>query len=408
MVSVSKCPRCQQLVAIPEGVDLDAAVQCPLCSEEYPLRESLPPALIPVGLPESSSTPGSGNGVVSAADAAIAVEELDRPDVSEVLEPEPDDSVAEAAGSTVEQAADASEQPRQPGDPDPAADETSDAGMFDFLHNVKPSEEVNAGTSHVGARTESDVSGDLGAGRVMSSIGERPRRKEKSILKEMVGALIGGFVGLLIGYYGLNYFGGERFDFLGIWLPGVGHTMKHWTGVSDADPEPQPQPDPAEVYPPDPRPDGAVNRAVSRYLDMHMERLISTGRIRPDSSEDLVPVRIADQDYSTLPEGAVIQAVDEVQIGGAALEKGRRLRRQDQWWIELSEPESEEKPQTPPDAKPDTKPGLEPTEPQPEIEPEPEAKSDLEAELEVKPDPDFEPDPDLEPDMDLNLDLDLE
>lgn len=48
MTSISICPRCQRPVAIPQSVDLSAEVRCPLCGEEYPLKEAIPPELIPV------------------------------------------------------------------------------------------------------------------------------------------------------------------------------------------------------------------------------------------------------------------------------------------------------------------------------------------------------------------------
>lgn len=59
-------------------------------------------------------------------------------------------------------------------------------------------------------------------------IAARPRRRsEVNPLKEMIGIVVGGAMGLLIGYYLLNVFGGARFNFLEIYLPGVKHTYKH-------------------------------------------------------------------------------------------------------------------------------------------------------------------------------------
>ncbi len=59
-------------------------------------------------------------------------------------------------------------------------------------------------------------------------ISARPRRRsEVNPLKEMIGIVLGGAMGLLIGYYLLNVFGGPRFNFLEIYLPGVKHTYKY-------------------------------------------------------------------------------------------------------------------------------------------------------------------------------------
>ncbi len=56
----------------------------------------------------------------------------------------------------------------------------------------------------------------------------RPRKRaEVNPIKEMIGIVLGGAVGLLIGYYLLNIFGGARFDFLNVYLPGVKHTYKY-------------------------------------------------------------------------------------------------------------------------------------------------------------------------------------
>ncbi len=46
-----------------------------------------------------------------------------------------------------------------------------------------------------------------------------------SPLVHLVGLVVSGFLGLAIGYYLLNYFGGPRFNFLKIPLPGVPHTQ---------------------------------------------------------------------------------------------------------------------------------------------------------------------------------------
>jgi hypothetical protein len=73
------------------------------------------------------------------------------------------------------------------------------------------------------------------------------------VLGELLGVVLGGATGLFIAYYGLNYFGGPRFDFAEIYLPGVPHTYEHkpdwWPGWL-AEEEP-----PADV----PAPEGEVN-----------------------------------------------------------------------------------------------------------------------------------------------------
>jgi hypothetical protein len=51
MPTISTCPHCARLVAIPNAVDATVLVRCPLCLAEYPLDRALeliPPELIPV------------------------------------------------------------------------------------------------------------------------------------------------------------------------------------------------------------------------------------------------------------------------------------------------------------------------------------------------------------------------
>ena len=60
MPSISNCPKCQQQVSIPAGVEAAAAVHCPLCNAEYALGEALalaPPELIPVLAPVEQRAP---------------------------------------------------------------------------------------------------------------------------------------------------------------------------------------------------------------------------------------------------------------------------------------------------------------------------------------------------------------
>jgi hypothetical protein len=61
MLMISTCPRCQEPVSIPTGVEVSALVRCPLCAEEYALSEALaaaPPELVPV-----ASSPAGGEPI---------------------------------------------------------------------------------------------------------------------------------------------------------------------------------------------------------------------------------------------------------------------------------------------------------------------------------------------------------
>ncbi|MDY0165159.1 MAG: hypothetical protein RBS80_01360 [Thermoguttaceae bacterium] len=396
MVSISKCPRCEQFVSLPDGVDLDAMVRCPLCGAEYALRESLPPALVPIGglpspiapAPAIEGEPGETAGA-AASTAASEGQELGLPEVTETgaetavaaegdaslgTSPVPGEVQPDGFAAPLREAPETGELDSTPAETTETPDQQESAataegeqpapgasggGMFDFL-NSGGDTAVEVGTPASGESESADGptfpmfgSADAPAaaanGARPSSIAARPRRrKEKNVVKEMIGAIIGGFVGLSIGYYGLNYLGGERFDFLNIWLPGVSHTQKHWTGTkggdeagSDASAGQAAAPD---VYPADPKPEGAILRGISRYIDINFQYLVMEGKIRPDSNQPPVVVTINGEEFMTAPEGEIIETIDNVQIGGAKLKKGYRLKKEQQWWVELGEAKTETDP----------------------------------------------------------------
>ncbi len=371
MISIAKCPRCQQLVSLPEGVDLDTMVQCPLCVAEYALRDSLPPALIPMGgaaLPVGESPAAEAPPADDAIDAtaAAATAELGEPteptEAPQPVEDEligaeaPDEAVAAAAAEGAapaegETPPEEAASPEAPADAEkPAEAPADDAGMFGFLHQDAPASPGAEVPAAEGSHPVVDTSEPSFAGfgmsqpageRVAASVAARPRRKEKNVAKEMVGVAIGGFFGLLIGYYALNYFKGEEMDFLNIWLPGIAHTQKHWPGgtAGDESGNNDAEAEPPARYPAPPKPEGALQAGISRFLDMHFQRFLTEDKIRPESSRAPVSVKIDGEAYLTAGEGEVIETIEDVQIGGARLLKGFRFRREGDWWVELGHAE---------------------------------------------------------------------
>jgi hypothetical protein len=99
-----------------------------------------------------------------------------------------------------------------------AVQETTEEGGWDAPWQAQGAD------SAAGAFAFGEGAADGASGRAI-----RPgrRRKETSIVKELIGIVVGGVGGLLIAYYGLNYFGGARFDFAKFYLPGIAHTVKH-------------------------------------------------------------------------------------------------------------------------------------------------------------------------------------
>ena len=63
------------------------------------------------------------------------------------------------------------------------------------------------------------------------------RRRQQSVMKDILGAIFGGAAGLLITYYCLNLFFGPRFDWFDVYLPLVKHTAVHRPGWLGGPPE---------------------------------------------------------------------------------------------------------------------------------------------------------------------------
>ncbi|MEN6558750.1 MAG: IBR domain-containing protein [Thermoguttaceae bacterium] len=48
MPAITKCPKCQKAVTVPDGVNRASRVRCPFCQAEFPVGDALPPELIPL------------------------------------------------------------------------------------------------------------------------------------------------------------------------------------------------------------------------------------------------------------------------------------------------------------------------------------------------------------------------
>lgn len=163
MAKISNCPKCDQKVTIPGAVEPSALVRCPLCGGEFPLADTA--ASAEDAPPELVP--------VSPAQQVPTVRLWEQ-----VLEaPQIDVGGSGSAGA--------------------------ERGEF---RSVKTDDSRSA-----------DAAGG-GIGR---------RKKHKSLVREIVEYVLGGVAGLLLAYYALNLFGGPRFDFAKIYLPGVQHTVKH-------------------------------------------------------------------------------------------------------------------------------------------------------------------------------------
>ncbi len=224
MSIISKCPKCQRAITVPDGIVPDASVRCPICEEEYPLSEALaeaPPALIPVG--------GSGD--------------------SDVLGAEMPGTAAAKVG-----AGDAA-------DGEAAADQQSPDLGYALKRSAEGVTEEPIDFDLDGEETAEGQGPGMGIATTVARPAKKKKKKSKGVVRIMAEVIIGGFGGVFLMYYGLNFFTGNKdHDFLNIYLPGVPHTYDHWpgSGIPTEDesqaPEESPAPAPTKV---------AVNTGVS-------------------------------------------------------------------------------------------------------------------------------------------------
>lgn len=219
MPAIANCPKCRQTVTIPDGFAPRAEVRCPLCAVVYPLSEAmaeLPPALIPV---DTAAITGP------AADAEAA------PSSGLISEPfhVPDSPRAEAQGAVDQRA------------------------VLDVWKKVDGAPRIDTGTGAGGSAAidtgQRPVDADTFAGFDLKEPEEkyepvdgsptksrrRRKKKEKSTVRFLTEVIVGGFLGLGVGYYLLCWFGGSRFDLPKLPLPLLPHTM-HWVAGSEQAP----------------------------------------------------------------------------------------------------------------------------------------------------------------------------
>ena len=259
MPSISKCPKCKQEITVPDGLRREVAVRCPLCDAEYPLSDALaeaPPELIPVAPIESAP-------IESAPAKSLATETSTPPTAETPLI------------DTGETPADAS-----------ALAAFNPQGSDQQEHEAISREAISSG---------------------IASAKPRPKRKQKSTGRQMAEALLGGFAGLLIGYYLLMWFGPARIGLPKINLPFLPHTMNQapddeaeQSGRDNKQTASPKQPPKKAAIKPEKKPDANV------IVPLGDDKLIKLGDSEPD---DYVGPRAAPH-FVSLDLGTALRAAD--------------------------------------------------------------------------------------------------
>jgi len=245
----SKCPRCEQPVMVPDGLSAEARLRCPLCSAEFSASEALaaaPPLLVVVDLGL-----GPADSATAAQPTPAQAEQSAAPSDAGALE-----AAVQGAAETSDQTAPAGEQETE----QPAGAVLSEAASVpEVWQQVDQAPQIDLGQpdAEPGAGAEAvDVSAFAGLAeeqqpaeaegaveRLLSARRPPGRRQEKSLARELVGIVLGGFVGLTLGYYLLNLFGGERFFYFPVYMPGVAHSQNSWPfGPKESSQQDQAQP----------------------------------------------------------------------------------------------------------------------------------------------------------------------
>ncbi len=260
MASIIACPGCRQDVTLPE--ELDGSLICPHCEAEFRLQAVLvepgsePETRLAAGAAEaegSGAAPRNADAeAASAAPAEASANAAGPQEAAAAVAPEPAEASAvepSLHGASADAAGTPSAESPPDGEQVPAgtavpSDATSQAATATEGRDTAAAEGAaqderitihvpDEGNRRTATAPVEDFSGidssnsdEMSAATMAARATARRRRKGPGLLGHVVGIVGGGFVGLALGYYLLNLIGGERFNFLNIWLPGIRHTQK--------------------------------------------------------------------------------------------------------------------------------------------------------------------------------------
>jgi len=268
-VKTMACPNCAQAISLPQGLEQSTTVECPICGDEFAVEDVVdeyPQAEEGLGGPAPEVTLVAGASPPAAEPPSQTEQTAENLADEEKKEDEEEDTSAglpqqdrpaEAAlrvrcpccgeafpldraivvHSGRELGPEAVTALTDDGTPRQSPADAGGVG-FDFGDQVSETvlpridagdqtDQIGAGVAAFDFQPPPGVEGAQGTPVGSLAARRRGRDSEKSVFRELVGIVLGGAAGLFIAYYGLNFFGGKRFDFLEIYLPGVKHTREH-------------------------------------------------------------------------------------------------------------------------------------------------------------------------------------
>jgi hypothetical protein len=259
MPTISTCPNCSEMVSIPRGLDVTTLVRCPLCGAEYPLgaaMDMMPPKLIPVETSDEANLSGPGQPVNqddqpeadiipldSAAPRSIPIQTAVKPPPIKPGSPTEDPKPVAGLISEPFFAADAesageSAVPSQPAEEDSGVSPPPIVPSFllqyggleggqsgsppiyahgDDEESVENTENpLDAEVYDLIAKHKQMIEEESPNQTESPALGRRSQGKPKNVLRIYVGIVIGGLVGITIGYIILAWLAvwimGPRFD----------------------------------------------------------------------------------------------------------------------------------------------------------------------------------------------------
>jgi hypothetical protein len=228
MSAVVECPACHESLELPD--EFMEGVVCPHCEAAFILKpvllnedgepiEDTPASPAPSANAPTSDSP-AGETAASTAEKEVASSEGGSSGVSDIA--------AAAAAAEAAATASTSGESKASDEKEAAKDDKSESKADDSDSPWAGLNTTDSGGSESTSNKDS-----------MSAKAVRQRKNQgPSMLSLAIGVVISGFVGLYLGYWLLNFFGGPRFHFVDLPLPFIDHSRAD----NDSDDFPSPPP----------------------------------------------------------------------------------------------------------------------------------------------------------------------